>query len=374
MNSRKKLIALIVLIIFVFLGFVLVQPSKESRKNMITIGAAIALTGDGASWGEMSLKGAEMAVDEINTDGGIHGKQLRLVVEDTQSTSIGSTSAVQKLVNADHAFAVIGPTWLDVYQGAQGVVDNSSIPLISVDAGAEAINSPKPYSNVFSLWYRSQPKAELLMRYLSSMGVRTLAIVHQNDAYYQDFGNRLEALARDLGIIIVRREAVNGGEEDFRTLLIKLKQDRPDMVFVGLYDQKSSGGFLRNRAQIAPDLLIASDELGQDYVDSDEYRRFIDGMLFFSAVIQDQSFERRFRARYDNLNPKFGAPNGYDAIKILSKALGQQSNNAVEYLKQSFFNTATFGEMKFDELNGVKTNSQMFVMKQLKNGKVSVIE
>lgn len=374
MKKSTTFIIPAILVVVFGVGYLLSQTSPKSNTKTIVIGAAIALTGDGVSWGDMSLKGAQMAVDEINSTDGINNKQIRLIVEDTQSTAIGSTSAVQKLVNVDKVSAVLGPTWLDVYQGAQGAVVDKNIPMISVDAGVEAVNVPRVYQNVFSLWYRSQAKAELLMNHVSSIGAKRMAVVHQNDSYYEDFGNRLEKEAQKRGIKIVRRERVNVGEGDFKTLLTKLKTDKPDIIFAAFYDQISIDAFFRNRTQLYPDLKITSDEFGQDFVDNENYRSFVDGMLFFSAIIQNQSFEQRFRERYNGQNPKFGASNGYDAIMMLVKALREQPSNPTEYLKQNSFSTATFGEMRFDEINGVETSNQMFIMKQFINGEVKLLK
>ena len=331
----------------------------------------MALTGDAASWGEMSLKGAQLAVADLNKKGGINGKKIELVTEDMKSTSQGAISAVQKLVSLDGVNAILGPSWLDVYQGAQGVTGKNLI-MISPDAGIEAVNGEKLTPNVFSVWYRSQPKADLVMKFLAGQGVKRLAIVHQNDSYYVDLGKRLQDTAGKYGITIVRHEITTSGETDFKTMMLKLKQDNPDMVFFSFYDQKSLDAFLNNRAQLFPTVPIITDEAGQDYSENSALTKLIDG-LYYLGVRPDPAFAKEFQETY-SVAPKFGASTGYDGLMVLVEAIKNQPDDLVGYVKTHTFKTVTFGDMKFDDINGVTTNNEMYVVKQFKDGKVTILK
>ena len=369
MNYKKLIIAVIV-IVAVTTGIVLSKNNRlEPINQPIKIGAALGLTGDASTWAEMSLKGAQMAVEELNKNGGINGNQIELVVEDTKSSAAGSISAVQKLVSIDNVTSILGPTWLDVYPGAQGTVTGKKIVMISPDAGAEAINTPTKYENIFSSWYRSQPKAELFAKHLHDNGVKRLDIIVQNDAYYTDLANRIEIESKKFGIEIVRKELINGGDADFRTLVTKIKSDNVDMVFAALYDQKAIDAFFKNRSQIFPDMKLSSDEFGQDYVDNADYAKLVNNMYFFSATRQDDSFEVKFKQKYNEV-PKFGASNSYDAIMILAQALEKDPEHLADYISKTQFDTVTFGKMGFDDVHGATTKNTTYVMKQVVDGNV----
>ena len=372
--NYKKLIIIVVVIGAVIAGIVISKNHKTvSTGQPIKIGAALGLTGDASTWAEMSLKGAQMAVDELNAKGGINGNNIELVVEDTKSTAAGSISAVQKLISIDNVSSILGPTWLDVYPGAQGTVTGKNIIMMSPDAGAEAVSTPNAYENVFSSWYRSQPKAELFAKYLKDTGVKRLDIIVQNDAYYTDLSNRIETESKKLGIEIVRKELINGGDADFRTLVTKIKSDNADMVFAALYDQKAIDAFFKNRSQLYPDMKLSSDEFGQDYVDNPDFAKLVSNMSFFSATRQDDSFEVKFKEKYNEV-PKFGASNSYDTIMILAQALEKDRDHLAEYISKTEFNTVTFGKMKFDDVHGATTNNTTYVMKQVVDGVVKIIK
>lgn len=362
-----------ILIIVVVIA-VVVLTKKPTSTETIKIGAVIGLTGDAASWGEMSLRGAQMAVEDLNKKGGVNGKKVELLVEDMKSSSQGSISAVQKLTSIDKVNAIIGPTWIDVYQGAQGVVEGKNIVMITPDSGVEAFNTPTVNKNTFSLWYRSQPKAELLNDFLKSKDVKRLVIIHQNDAYYNDLGARIESGAVKRGITVVRHESINGGETDFKTLLTKVKSDKADMVFFALYDQKAMDAFFKNRTQLALETPLVTDEFGQDYLENPDYKSLVNDLYFFSATRQDDSFEVEFKKKYEGLVPRFGASNGYDTIMILAQALAKQPEDLVGYVKNTTFKTITFGEMKFDAINGVETKNETYEMKRVKDGAAVILK
>ena len=203
--------------------------------------------------------------------------------------------------------------------------------------------------------------------------MKRLDIIVQNDAYYTDLSSRIEVEAKKLGIEIVRRELINGGDADFRTLITKIKSDNPDMVFAALYDQKAIDAFFKNRSQIFPDMKLSSDEFGQDYVDNPDFAKLVNNMSFFSATRQDDSFEQKFKEKYNEV-PKFGASNSYDTIMILAQAIEKDPKNLSRYISSHEFGTVTFGKMRFDDVHGTATKNATYVMKQVVDGNVVILK
>ena len=76
--------------------------------DTIKIGMISALTGDAAAIGADQLSGVQWAIEKINADGGIDGRQLVLVAEDGKCTGADAATAAQKLVNADKVSVIIG--------------------------------------------------------------------------------------------------------------------------------------------------------------------------------------------------------------------------------------------------------------------------
>lgn len=100
----------------------------------IKIGADLELTGGKASFGDSALKGAKLAVKEINDAGGILGKKLELIEADNASKSEEATRAAQKLITTNKVVAIIGATTSTNTLGIVPVAQEKGIPLVSSSA------------------------------------------------------------------------------------------------------------------------------------------------------------------------------------------------------------------------------------------------
>ncbi|MGA2442393.1 MAG: ABC transporter substrate-binding protein, partial [Tepidisphaeraceae bacterium] len=97
----------------------------------IVIGEFGSLTGGTATFGTSTDEGLRLALDEINSSGGVLGKQIRVVVEDDQSKPEAAVTAVQKLISEDHVIAVIGEVASSRSLAAAPVCQRSHIPMLS---------------------------------------------------------------------------------------------------------------------------------------------------------------------------------------------------------------------------------------------------
>ena len=109
MNRIMFAIAAAMAAIFLLAGCDAAHTGKAVQEDSIRIGALLSLTGGGAYYGELNYRGVDLAVDLINQQGGIGGKDLEIVLEDTETSSATATVALQKLAGIDDVPVVIGP-------------------------------------------------------------------------------------------------------------------------------------------------------------------------------------------------------------------------------------------------------------------------
>lgn len=98
-----------------FLIVFAVSSNSLAEVPRVSLGAALALTGNAAPFGNEELRGAQLAISEVNAKGKII---LELKVEDTASSGLGTVNAVTRLIEIARTKIVVGPTWLDSFQGA----------------------------------------------------------------------------------------------------------------------------------------------------------------------------------------------------------------------------------------------------------------
>ncbi|MDB5259331.1 MAG: Extracellular ligand-binding receptor [Candidatus Taylorbacteria bacterium] len=373
MKKQTRIFSAIVLVICLVGGFAYIQRKSDADSGIVRIGGVFGLSGDvsSVSWGEAARNGTQLAIDDINARGGIRGKKVELITEDMQSTSRGSVSAVSKLINIDHVASIVGPTWLDVYQGAADLIAEKNIVLISPDAGIEAVNGTKVHKNVFSAWYRTDVKAKLIAEYMAKHGVKRLAVMLQNDAYYSDFSARMSKYAALNGIEVVATELVNEATTDIRTPALKLAAAKPDVIIFGLYDEKTIINFLNLHKDTFPKIALYGDEFVHDHYFKPEYQNLYEMATYFHAAMPESDFVQRYKKRFGT-EPEFGAGPAYDSTMIIAKMLedeGLDSKGYDAYLRSHEFDTVSYGNMTFDAIGGVQSSNNQFDLWQIRNNK-----
>src|SRR6187431_3287783 len=129
----------------------------------ILVGFYGSLTGDGASFGQSSREGAELAVDELNGAGGVLGRQLRLLVEDDQSRPEEASNAVTKLVTQDRVVAVIGEVASRRTLAAAPVAQRYKVPLITPASTNEKVTAVGDY--IFRVCFIDPFQGEVLAKF-----------------------------------------------------------------------------------------------------------------------------------------------------------------------------------------------------------------
>ncbi len=359
----------IAIILIVIAGYFVVSRNKSATNDgVVTIGAALALSGDAAPWGEVSRNAAQLAIDEINEAGGIRGRQIALVVEDTKSSSKDSVSAVSKLVNVDKAQAVM-ITWLDSYPGAESVMPEN-IPLISQDAAIESVNVPVNHQNVFSLWYRTTAKAQSILGAMDRAHVKTAYLVTQNDSYYATLNAFLKEEAKKRGISIIASESLNP-TDDGRTVVSKVKAAKPDAVFFGSYDDKLSVSFMKAyRGIIGYGIPLYGDEfIEQDFGNGNFDPAWFEGVVYYVPADPDPAFARKYEARFGK-TPKFSAGTTYDTVNVLARYLADMPADTALYMRKTSFETVTYGKISFDEIGGIIADTAAITTKKISGGRI----
>jgi len=368
MNKKIWIAIAIVIVVILGIGVVKSKTPKITDNVPIKIGAALALTGDASTWGEAEKNGINLAVNEINSNGGVNGKRIEVVFEDTKSSSKDSISAVQKLVSFDGLSYIIGPTWLDSYPGAQGVVKDKNVLMISPSASITAVQQGTPTKNVFSVWYRVDSLTDGLVKAIKQQGKAKVALVFQNDPYYTEFIDFFKKAAQAEGIQIISTDLINPGTSDFKTTFVKIKAGGGDGVVFGMYDEKMVAGFLRDHKQIIPGISTYSNDVVRQFVESNnDYKQYLEGITFVENSPSSQSFVDKYKKAYST-GPVLSASTAYDTIMIMADVLKKGQQNPLEYIGSYSFDTVSFGNVKFDSIGGVVTQNKQYQVGQVKNG------
>ena len=368
----KKLGIILGIIIVVALAIGLIATHTKKEPEEIKIGAILPLTGDAALYGESIKKGIDLAIEEINMAGGIKGKKVRIIYEDSKASPGEGVSALNKLISTDKVLAIIGDAVSSVTLAIAPIAEKNKIVILSPLSSAPAITNAGDFifRNVPSDLFGGKVAAYFAVK---QQGWQKLAILFINN----DFGVGLQQVfskeVMNLGGKIVASEAYEQGSTDFRTQLIKIKNANPDAIFLVGYREvpqiliqakelKLRGRFLGTGLLEDPNVIkVAKDAAEGLFFTQLQYtpdspdpivKRFVD------------SFEKKY-----NSKPDIIAAYGYDSMAVLAFAM-EKSNLTSISIKKELYKVKNFkgvtGEISFDENGDV---IQPMGVKVIKNGK-----
>jgi len=313
----------------------------------IPVGEYASMTGDTATFGQSSHKGVQMAIDEINTGGGINGRQLARDPEDDQSKAPEAATAVQKLLDRDHVVAVLGEVASGSSLAAAPICQRRQIPMISPASTNPKVTARGDY--IFRVCFIDPFQGTVMAKFAANnLKLMRMAVFKAQDRPYSTglADNFVTAFHR-LGGEIVGNESYTSTDTDFKAQLTSIKAQNPDGIFIpGYYNEVGTIG------RQARELGIRVPLLGGDGWDSpslfDAAGGALEGCYFSNHYSPEekrpaiQEFIQKFKARNSGEVPDAMAALGYDAARILGDAMKRAKSLSGPDLRDAIAATKDF--------------------------------
>lgn len=184
------------------------NDSGTDAGDTIKVGQIVSLTGNYSPLGSENQKSVKLAVDQVNRDGGVLGRQIELVVKDDKSQPDQSVLAFNDL-RGDDVAAVIGSPFSNSALATIPLVDRAELPYLSLTPADEQADPVHPY--VFVIPATSSTYADRILQYLEATGLSTVAVAHDTKSSYAQAGyTGMREKAAEHGIELV-------ADEEFQT-------------------------------------------------------------------------------------------------------------------------------------------------------------
>lgn len=208
---------------------------KGGEDNSTKIGVITSVTGTQAAFGEAHRNGYAIALDEINSKGGILGKKLELVTYDDQSKPDQAVQGVSKLVDQDHIPMVLGSYSSESTKAIIPAITQRQVPLIIPTATADNVmDSKSPW--VFRICAGANDYAKATTEFLKANGApKTVAIVYENTNFGQSNAKAMMEAAKQAGMNVVAFESYEAKSPDYKAVLQRVKQANPDVIYFCSY-------------------------------------------------------------------------------------------------------------------------------------------
>lgn len=301
--------------------------SEQTATGDILVGMYGSLTGDGASFGQSSVEGAQLAVEEINNAGGLlGGRKVRLLVEDDQSRPEEASNAVTKLITQDKVVAVLGEVASRRTLAAAPVAQRYKIPLITPASTNERVTQVGDY--IFRVCFIDPFQGEVLAKFaFNDLKARKVAVLKdiQQD-YSVGLTNSIQKTFTSLGGQVLEPVSYSSGDADFRAILTQVRAQKPDAIFAtGYYPEAAI--IVRQARELGMTMPI----LGGDGWVGDALKNGREALKntfisnHYSGENPDpivQNFRKAYRAKF-NREPDSIAALGYDAAKVLADSIAR---------------------------------------------------
>lgn len=353
MNQLIKWIIVIVIIVVVAIiaisYFIFKSPSGPVSTEPIKIGAILSLTGYASSYGEYSQKAITLAVDEINGKGGIDRRNVEIIFEDDQTDAKNAVSAFQKLVNVNKVDGVIGSLWDFTTQPLLPLSVENKIVLIT-PTNFIIKNSFELNKNSFAMMPSFDKVIGSIEGYINNNNINKLGIVRFTSAFGQEIVDNLAEIMKKRGQNNIIDEKYNEiGGNDFRTTILKLKQQNIDAVFIDMFDSDILS-FLQRARELKLNIKIITHVAILDLLNRhDVDKNLIENIVFINWEKQPKKFSTMFLEKY-GIGPEKSADRSYDAIYVLADAIAKNKSaeDISAYIEQKEFETIN-GKIKFTD-------------------------
>jgi len=202
----------------------------------ITIGLFAPMSGPLAAFGFDPLQAAKMWYEEINKKGGIHGRKIKVIIEDDKCSPTEVVAVVKKFISVDKVFIVHGGSCTAPSVAAQETVTREKVPFVMLNAAGDGAVIP-PTRYVFGAFGGTQRTVggTIVEFAVKELKAKRIAFVSHDD----DFGNAntstAQAVAKRLGVEMVAVERISPRITDVTAPMLKVRQANPDVVISTAY-------------------------------------------------------------------------------------------------------------------------------------------
>ena len=199
----------------------------------IVIGSHNDLSGAAAIIGVAVVNGARMKFDEVNAAGGVHGRRIRFIVEDTQYQVPRAIQAANKLINRDGIFAMFNAIGTPMNNAVMPMLFERGIPNLFPLTAARSMSEPFRRLQFSALGtYFNQVRAAIRY-YVGEAGATTPCVAYQDTDFGQEILDGARAQAEKMGREVAAVSAHKPTDTEFTPAVIRLRNAGCDLVLMG---------------------------------------------------------------------------------------------------------------------------------------------
>jgi branched-chain amino acid transport system substrate-binding protein len=346
----------------------------------IVVGEFASLTGKEATFGMSSHEGTQLAVEQINAEGGVLGRPIKLVTEDNQSKAGESATVVSKMISRDGAVAILGEVASSRSLEGAPICQESRVPMISPASTNPKVTRIGNY--IFRVCFIDPFQGTVMANFATQkLKLRRVAVLTDvKSDYSKGLAKFFEQSFAEAGGEVCSRLDFNGGDKDFKAQLTTIKGTNPEAVFLP--------GYYTDTALIcrqAKEVGLEVPFLGGDGWESEELvkigKEAMEGHYFSTHYTPDAGspkgakFVEDYKNRYGGKTPDTMAALGFDSALVLAEAIRQAGTTEGSAVREKLAQIKDFeGATGRTTINEDRDATKSAVVMQVKGGKFQYVD
>ena len=297
----------------------------------IKMGVVLDITGAGASLGGPERQAIEMLAEQVNKAGGVNGRQIKLFIEDNQSTEDGAAKAASKLLNTEKVDILLGASRTGPSLAMRPLAEKAETPMISLAANVKIVDGSKW---VFKTAQNDRVVLEKMSEDMKAKGITKVAIARDASGFGEGIPEMLADIGKSAGIEVVKGEKFAPDATDFTSQMTNLRAASPQAVLIwgippaaGLA-QKAYAQLVGTNIPVYQSHGIGNQAFLDTAGDAAAGLRAPLGRMLVAGQLKDDDpqkpvvtkFIADFKAKY-NASPSTFAGHAYDGFMIAVEAL-----------------------------------------------------
>ncbi len=294
------------------------------------IGVMESLTGPGETYGTVAVQAKQMAVDEINASGGINGRMLEIIVEDSKCNAQDAITAYNKLTDVDGVKIILGTSCSGAMLGAAPLAEEEGVILFS------GLATNPDIANAGDYIFRTSLSDALLGvdtgNVLWADGIRSLATITEATDYAEGVRRTSVDQFQKRGGRVVGEERYASDITDFRTQLTKLLNENPDALHIAAQSEFSGGTIIKQARELGYEGPIYAEIVA---IGTTALEVAGDAATGVKAIITDldpanakgQEVLTNFRSLYDYVTLPWYLGSTYDNVYIAAECLKRTNDD-----------------------------------------------
>jgi len=370
-------------IVTLLFAALVVSAAILAAAEEIKVGVILPMTGPMAKFGEMEANAFRIACDEINSEGGMSGSSIRLLIEDGAGKPDVARAVAEKLITRGRIPVLGGGYSSSCTFAIAGVAERFGVPFVISTGSADKITQ-QGWKSVYRIGppVSEYPKG-MIDFWDEIVHPTSIAICYENTLFGTSGARDMKRHCTEKGMKITDYVSYEAGALDFKPMLVKIKAHNPDIVYMISYIMDASLLMRQSRElKFNPELFCggaAGFTMPEFIENAREASEYVTSVTLWSPNVSypgAKEFESKYVKRFGIL-PDYHAVEAYAGLYVIADALKRARSLKPDDIKASLDTTeieTAFGPVKFDSYeNFTHQNRIPTLVVQVINGKFETI-